>query len=653
MSNKRERESGYKTDLEYYEGEWENLQNELLDENDGTLNPTTKFELRTIMVGEDAPGHDLDAATKYKFLDTIRINRNYNPIDRTLDELSWRLISNEKKDEIRELLEIIRTDAQEGGRKSKRTRRRKRRKRRKRKTRKRKRKKSRKKRKHRRKYKRSRKSYKILKGGGKIYMKYFPIMKEREDRIEEMITYYKKKPLPERRKDYFNKNYYEGMIPFNERVPHDFNKKELKQQLKTTTRIALFRIYPYYLNLELELEYIDNLKKQTREDRIKNINKIVESSKLNHTESFELQDNRIEKWVNLQKTVKCKKICETIKDNITHISFDAFLRGLQNSFKKFLNKIEQSNKNYIIIISDTRIKKSNYWCVLLIMNIINENNLKQPFDVLANTRDALLLYNKEELKNIEYVILDDCSYSGSQLVNHIKNQTFEPDSEMDPLEYTRDMVGSNKNRFTAIEKLNYNTKDTSNYFNNLSNINDAPPINVVVCAITNNAKKLLEEKKIEKNNIFADRIIDTLKDIFKDDMKETNDIIYYYFKFVGRPELTITFFDHKFPDNDSIIFRFVPLGIISRRYKDGDEIVENNSNINIGDVFNDKYKPVTHMLDNKIYYCPFIENIFKSYNDYETIRHGSLITPIYKRQEYKLPISILNQFEIYKRLNFE
>ena len=123
MSKKRERESGYKTDQEFYEGEWENLQNELLHEDDGRLNPTTKFELRTIMVGEDAPGHDLDAATKYKFLDTIRINRNYNPIDRTLDELSWRLISNDKKKEIRDLLEVIRTDAQ-GGRKRKRKRKR-------------------------------------------------------------------------------------------------------------------------------------------------------------------------------------------------------------------------------------------------------------------------------------------------------------------------------------------------------------------------------------------------------------------------------------------------------------------------------------------------------------------------------------------------
>ena len=123
MSNKRKRESDYKTDLEYYEGEWENLQEELLDENDERLTDAEKFELKTIMVGEDAPGRDLDAAQKYKFLDTIRINKNHRyPIDDTLKELSRRVISDEKKKIIRELLEVIR-DAQ-GGRKRKRKRRR-------------------------------------------------------------------------------------------------------------------------------------------------------------------------------------------------------------------------------------------------------------------------------------------------------------------------------------------------------------------------------------------------------------------------------------------------------------------------------------------------------------------------------------------------
>jgi len=119
-----EEESVYKTEQEFYEGEWENLQNELLHEDDERLTDETKFELNTIMVG--GPAQDLDAATKYKFLDTIRIHKNEaHPIDNTLDELSWRVISNEKKDEIRKLLEVKR-EAQ-GGRKRKRKRKRRRR----------------------------------------------------------------------------------------------------------------------------------------------------------------------------------------------------------------------------------------------------------------------------------------------------------------------------------------------------------------------------------------------------------------------------------------------------------------------------------------------------------------------------------------------
>ena len=119
---KREEESGYKTAQEFYEGEWENLQNELLHEDDKRLTDATKFKLKTIM---DGPAQDLDAAAKYKFLDTIRINHKHrHPIRDTLNELSWRVISNDRKkgnDKKRELLEVIRTGAQ-GGRKRKRRR---------------------------------------------------------------------------------------------------------------------------------------------------------------------------------------------------------------------------------------------------------------------------------------------------------------------------------------------------------------------------------------------------------------------------------------------------------------------------------------------------------------------------------------------------
>ena len=117
-----EEESGYKTEKEFYEGEWENLQNELLRENDKRLTDDTKFELSTIMVGDKAPAHNWDAAAKYKFLDTIRINRDHSlPIEDTLEELHRSVISNDKKKEIKGLLEVIRTNAQ-GGRKRKRRR---------------------------------------------------------------------------------------------------------------------------------------------------------------------------------------------------------------------------------------------------------------------------------------------------------------------------------------------------------------------------------------------------------------------------------------------------------------------------------------------------------------------------------------------------
>jgi len=476
---------------------------------------------------------------------------------------------------------------------------------------------------------------------------YFPIMKHNIHKIKQMITYYKNKPLPHIREKYFNNNYY--VNKYNQKIYHDFNKdNEFLKDIDEKTRIALFRIYPYYKNLEIELKYINNLFKQSREERIININNIAKNNLLYHTESFELQTDRINEWITLQKAKKVQKICKIIRDNINHIKFDTFLKGLLNSFKNFLNKIKEPKKDYIIIIADTNTKKSNYWCVLLIMNYINENKLKQPFDILANTRDALLLYNNEILKNIEYVIFDDCSYSGNQLSGHINRQKFKHDGD----EITRDEVAVVKDRFLALEKFKYKHNNTFNYFINLSDVNIKPEINVVICTITKNAINILSNY-IKRDNIFTDQIINSLGDIFKDKISETREIFETYFKKHFPYTKTITFFDHKFPDYYSIIYNFVPLGIISRIYKDGDEITDNKSYIIKENVFKKQYpyESVKGMNNNNIYYYPFIK-ITNLKEEFENINYGHLIKPIYKRQDYKLPNSIIDLQPKYDNYHF-
>lgn len=470
----------------------------------------------------------------------------------------------------------------------------------------------------------------------RVIEEYFPRMKDSIHKIKQMITYYKNKPLPSRRETYFNNNYY-VVNHSNKKIYHNFNKdNEFLKDIDEKTRIALFRIYPYYKNLEIELDYIDKLFKQSREERIININDIAKNNLLYHTESFELQTDRINDWVTLQKAKKVQEICKIIRDNINHIKFDTFLKGLQNSFKNFLKKIKEPKKDYIIIIADTNTKKSNYWCVLLIMNYINENKLKQPFDILANTRDALLLYNNEILKNIEYVIFDDCSYSGNQLSGHINRQKFKHDDEI-----TRDKVPVVKDRFLALEKFKYKHTNTFNYFLNIADVNIKPEINVVICAITEIAINTLSNH-IKRDNIFTDQIINSLGDIFKDKISETREIFETYFMKPFPYTKTITFFDHKFPDYYSIIYNFVPLGIISRIYKDGDEITDNKSYIIKENVFKKQYpyESVKGMHDNNIYYYPFIK-ITNLEEEFDNINYGHLIKPIYKRQDYKLPDSII------------
>ena len=110
---------------QFYADNWKELYTEMIETDKHKLNEEMKFELATIMAGDNAPAHKWDVSKKYKFLDTVSKKSKFpgqeqaTPIDNALGQY----LTQEEKKEIKELLEVIRTNAQ-GGRKRKRKRRR-------------------------------------------------------------------------------------------------------------------------------------------------------------------------------------------------------------------------------------------------------------------------------------------------------------------------------------------------------------------------------------------------------------------------------------------------------------------------------------------------------------------------------------------------
>jgi hypothetical protein len=113
---------------QYFAANWKELYTDMIKTDKHKLNETMKFELETIMGGENAPARKWNSTKKYKFLDTVSKKSKFmgqeqaTPIDNALDVSHF--LSQQEREEIRELLKERRK--KKGGRKRKRKRKRRR-----------------------------------------------------------------------------------------------------------------------------------------------------------------------------------------------------------------------------------------------------------------------------------------------------------------------------------------------------------------------------------------------------------------------------------------------------------------------------------------------------------------------------------------------
>jgi hypothetical protein len=134
----------------------------------------------------------------------------------------------------------------------------------------------------------------------------------------------------------------------------------------------------------------------------------------------------MEKYIKMHKK-KNIPLIRKLLEVTQHISFDEFKKNLFNQIEYFNNYLEQHNiKKYIFCFgvgndngsSDVNfnIYKSNLWVFLLVYHLLKI----KPFDIMLNLKEAIrIYYNESSLKIDNYLIMDDCSYSGSQVVDNV------------------------------------------------------------------------------------------------------------------------------------------------------------------------------------------------------------------------------------------
>jgi hypothetical protein len=176
-----------------------------------------------------------------------------------------------------------------------------------------------------------------------------------------------------------------------------------------------------YINKDL---FIKHHNKEYRSDRIndfKDIYKILKTY-LIPKERANINEKKLKKYVEMHKKEN-RELIRKVLQNVVHVSFKKFYSELKKQIGKFNSYLkENSIKKYIFVLgvgsnvgastTDFNLFKSNFWVFLLAWK-----HLKiKPYDIILNLNTAIRLYYPD-IK--DFLLLDDCSYSGDQMFNQV------------------------------------------------------------------------------------------------------------------------------------------------------------------------------------------------------------------------------------------
>ena len=172
-----------------------------------------------------------------------------------------------------------------------------------------------------------------------------------------------------------------------------------------------------YTNKELYFHHFDKNSKERRvEDFIKIYN--ILKSHLEPKSKAHINENKMLEYVNLYQEDNIEWI-KRVLHSILHIDFEKFCSDCSEQLEKFNSNVIGKKYIYIMGVNDQvgssnvdfNIYKSNLWMFMLIWDKLET----KPIDILLNVKIAIQLYGDD----VEYLIVDDCSYSGTQIVDKV------------------------------------------------------------------------------------------------------------------------------------------------------------------------------------------------------------------------------------------
>ena len=176
-----------------------------------------------------------------------------------------------------------------------------------------------------------------------------------------------------------------------------------------------------YLNKDSFIKHHQIEFKNQRINDYKEIYGILKN-KLKPKTKANINKKKLNKYINLYKKENRKIISEVIK-NTVNISFKEFYNELKIQIEKFNKYIKENSINeYIFVLGvgnncgastlDFNIFKSNLWVFMLGWKYLKI----KPYDIILNLNTALRLYYP---KIKDFLLVDDCSYSGDQMFNQV------------------------------------------------------------------------------------------------------------------------------------------------------------------------------------------------------------------------------------------
>ncbi len=148
----------------------------------------------------------------------------------------------------------------------------------------------------------------------------------------------------------------------------------------------------------------------------------LSSGKVITQECHKLEGNQFRAWVKKVAELDGEnsvqhKIAKTLKTNMRHISFLEFVSSFLSNMSKFL---KHSNRPYHIVasLSARDMAKSNAWLAALVVLFGDAliDGFRRPVGIITNST----YFKKFGCdKEVDYVILDDAIFSGTQMVSNL------------------------------------------------------------------------------------------------------------------------------------------------------------------------------------------------------------------------------------------